>query len=64
MDADDNKQCACELCQPNWYLGDMGEFHPAVPAPAATVKVESEQPTDAVMFQRIIDAMSTGLHAH
>lgn len=61
--ADNNKQCTCELCQPNWHLGHDGEFHAAEPAVSA-VKVVSKQPSDEAMFNRFFEAMSTGLHAH
>lgn len=61
--ADNNTQCTCELCQPNWYLGKEGEFHAAEPVVLAA-KVVSKQPTDEAMFSRYFEAMSTGLHAH
>lgn len=62
---DNNKQCACELCQPNWHLGKEGEFHAAAePDVSAAVKVVSKQPTDEAMFRRFFESMSTGLHAH
>lgn len=43
MDANtDNQQCTCELCQRNWYLGDVEEQFQPQPAVRKESKVDPD----------------------
>ena len=45
--------CSCELCQPNWRLGDDGEFQPA--------PVERQAETENLFMRHLRKLQEAGL---
>lgn len=57
--ADNNRQCTCELCLPNWYLGYDGQFQLEPPERAKRDKAD----VDAMLQRHLAKTAGDGLAA-